>query len=186
MSAPDKAVLAVAPKKTAAPVTERVLDLAFRAVTGNGGAAATAERAAGVLGKGAVLEVQYNPQTLSISAQGGRSGGDDGEDGRKHSPGMQASVPEYMTLSAELELAGEETMKMMNALFALAALDCERQVMFAWGQFCFQGRISSLSGSYTMFKPDGTPVRGKINLTLTACSAQAQEEYWDRAFEEMP
>ncbi len=36
-----------------------------------------------------------------------------------------------------------------------------------WGSFNYKGRITSLSYNYTMFRPDGSPLRVKISVTVT-------------------
>lgn len=36
-----------------------------------------------------------------------------------------------------------------------------------WGSFSYKGRVSSLSYDYTMFRPDGSPLRVKISVTIT-------------------
>jgi nucleoid-associated protein YgaU len=41
------------------------------------------------------------------------------------------------------------------------------EVRFAWGPVIFDGVISSLSERFTLFKPDGTPVRAIVDLTLS-------------------
>jgi len=44
------------------------------------------------------------------------------------------------------------------------------RVLFNWGRvFSFQAVITSLSITYTLFKPDGTPVRAKMKLELQEC-----------------
>ena len=44
------------------------------------------------------------------------------------------------------------------------------RVLFNWGRvFSFQAVITSLSVTYTLFKPDGTPVRAKMQLSLQEC-----------------
>ena len=44
------------------------------------------------------------------------------------------------------------------------------RVLFNWGRvFSFQAVITSLSITYTLFKPDGTPVRAKMKLNLQEC-----------------
>ncbi len=40
------------------------------------------------------------------------------------------------------------------------------KVRFVWGKLDFDGKIISSQISYTMFAPDGTPVRAKLDLTL--------------------
>lgn len=39
-------------------------------------------------------------------------------------------------------------------------------VRFLWGKLDFEGRVESSSVQYTMFSPDGTPVRAAVDLTL--------------------
>ncbi len=44
------------------------------------------------------------------------------------------------------------------------------RVLFNWGRvFSFQAVITSISVTYTLFKPDGTPVRAKMQLSLQEC-----------------
>ena len=40
-------------------------------------------------------------------------------------------------------------------------------VTVIWGTFNFQGRLSSLKLNYTLFKPDGSPLRAKVQLSFT-------------------
>lgn len=35
-----------------------------------------------------------------------------------------------------------------------------------WGSFLFKGRLSKLEVSYTLFKPDGTPLRARAQITV--------------------
>lgn len=47
-----------------------------------------------------------------------------------------------------------------------AASGSPPQVLFAWGPFRFRGVIESLDEEWVLFDPDGTPVRGWIDITL--------------------
>jgi hypothetical protein len=40
------------------------------------------------------------------------------------------------------------------------------QVVFEWGVFYFVAHITTMSQQFTLFKPDGTPVRAKVTLTF--------------------
>jgi hypothetical protein len=40
------------------------------------------------------------------------------------------------------------------------------RVVFVWGEFVFDGAITSFKVQYTMFSNDGKPVRASVNLTL--------------------
>lgn len=39
-------------------------------------------------------------------------------------------------------------------------------VEFAWGRFTFRAIIKSMTQTYTLFMPDGTPVRCKVKMSL--------------------
>lgn len=41
-------------------------------------------------------------------------------------------------------------------------------LIFKWGDFKYRGHLENLSIKYTMFLPDGIPVRAKVNLVLKA------------------
>jgi len=43
-----------------------------------------------------------------------------------------------------------------------------RYVIIFWGSFCFEGRISSLSQEFTLFSPDGIPLRATVNLRFVS------------------
>jgi hypothetical protein len=41
------------------------------------------------------------------------------------------------------------------------------EVAFEWGVFCFAAVITDMTQKFTLFKPDGTPVRAKVDVTFT-------------------
>lgn len=43
------------------------------------------------------------------------------------------------------------------------------------GSFIYKGRMSSLSYDYTLFRPDGSPLRVKISMTVTGCMNKLYE-----------
>jgi hypothetical protein len=52
-------------------------------------------------------------------------------------------------------------------------------VELAWGKFVFECRLKTMSVDYTLFKPDGSPLRAKISLAFvsyTTVKKQAAEE----------
>jgi nucleoid-associated protein YgaU len=57
-------------------------------------------------------------------------------------------------------------------------------VEFIWGEHLdFKGVISSSSVHYTMFNPDGTPVRATISLSITGDEVDALNESKSKTFE---
>jgi hypothetical protein len=39
-------------------------------------------------------------------------------------------------------------------------------VQVTWGNFLFQGRLTTFNVTYSLFRPDGTPVRAKVELAF--------------------
>ena len=37
---------------------------------------------------------------------------------------------------------------------------------FSWGSLCYSGKLVSVSGQYTMFTPEGIPIRAEVSLTM--------------------
>ncbi|WP_165021223.1 hypothetical protein [Dysgonomonas sp. ZJ279] len=62
---------------------------------------------------------------------------------------------------------------MINQLeHALYTIDSEshepRYVIIIWGAFCFEGRATSLSYDYTLFSPEGMPLRVTASLSFSS------------------
>ncbi|VAW60034.1 FIG00613121: hypothetical protein [hydrothermal vent metagenome] len=45
-----------------------------------------------------------------------------------------------------------------------------------WGSFIFFGRMTSMSTNYTLFKPDGSPLRAKVKLKFSGSVSDQQEK----------
>ena len=41
-------------------------------------------------------------------------------------------------------------------------------LILSWGTLLFKGRLSDLQARYTLFRPDGTPVRAEVSISVTA------------------
>ncbi|PTN11652.1 CIS tube protein [Nitrosomonas aestuarii] len=57
-------------------------------------------------------------------------------------------------------------------------------VQLTWGSFLFYGRVESLKLDYTLFKPNGVPLRAKVTLTFT--EYQSSEEIAKEADNQSP
>lgn len=47
-------------------------------------------------------------------------------------------------------------------------------LVLSWGQLQFQCVLTSLSVNYTLFKPDGTPLRAKVNVSFQSFTSESQ------------
>lgn len=138
---------------------------------------------------GKAVEVQYNPSAVQLWADVSSAAC-----GCPQISGMADCTAQSvdrggMTLSMELIVDNTgryETADMVQAFLGLMARERTKQVIFAWEEMTFYGSIQSLSAVYEMFDPDGTPVRGKIQISLSQCSADERVwRYWEQAYRRM-
>lgn len=141
--------------------------------------------------------VQFNPNELSVSAQGGGRAqitdptGNKGITFEPMPPRIQVDVPlifdnvynqdafmsDKFTLgatnlakgaaSAITRQSSDYTIRTQVEGF-IAALRNERtrKVAFTWSSLCYEGLLNSLDTTYTMFNPDGEPIRAVVNMTI--------------------
>jgi hypothetical protein len=94
-------------------------------------------------------------------------------------PGLSAPILQYVhgntrTLSAELYFDTFEDQtdvrQYTNKVYNLLAIDAHTHVppicTVTWGSVSFKGVVDKVSGSFTLFLPNGTPVRAKLNVSL--------------------
>lgn len=54
----------------------------------------------------------------------------------------------------------------VEALIAAIRNSRTREVVFSWGDMCYEGTLTTVSSKYTMFNTAGSPVRANIDITL--------------------
>lgn len=88
-------------------------------------------------------------------------------------------------VTAAVQNASYRVDKQVNALLALTVHGAVRHVVFHWSNFTFAGELTGVTANYTMFNPDGRPVRADVKLTIKendVGDCGAGEAYWDDAF----
>lgn len=88
-------------------------------------------------------------------------------------------------VTAAVQNASYRVDKQVNALLALTVHGAVRHVVFHWSNFTFAGELTGVTANYTMFNPDGRPVRADVKLTIkenNVGDCGAGEAYWDDAF----
>lgn len=63
-----------------------------------------------------------------------------------------------------------------------------REVIFYWSEMAFMGELTGVNATYTMFNPQGNPVRAKVALTIYQSEESentADVQYWNKAFEKL-
>lgn len=131
-----------------------------------------------------LLQVQYNPATLQMSVAAENTRIKNFQTAASSERLQQESKPMSATLSMELVVTGEQTRIKVNGLMGMLENDLTSEVIFCWGNMVFPGKVTSVSASYTMFSSTGTPLMGKIALTIEQ-ESQAEAEYWTKAFERL-
>ncbi len=76
--------------------------------------------------------------------------------------------------------------KRMDAIMSLLSSAATQQVVFFWAKMCFRGTITDVGNKFTMFNPQGNPIRGEMHLELTQDKASKHlnydDKYWENAF----
>jgi hypothetical protein len=108
------------------------------------------------------VEASFNPKELSVDKT---VPWDTDPASTESDPAVQFAGPGSMALQVLLTLEDKSDVRsQVEALMQLARVDDDLKrpprVTFTWGgSFTFEGVIESLSQKYTLFLPDGTPVR---------------------------
>jgi hypothetical protein len=78
--------------------------------------------------------------------------------------------------------------KRMDALMSLFANPATQQVIFFWAKMVFRGTVTDIGTRYTMFNPQGNPIRGEMHIELTQDKSikkmHIDDTYWDNSFKE--
>ena len=119
-----------------------------------------------------VIEVQYNPSTVSISGTMEERKTEAEEQRRKITTITTVGV---VSLSVELvfhSTSAKDTSvaDQMNMLLAMMQKSSTKRVRFSWGNMQVNGRVTSFKGKYDLFHASGLPASGSIQMTIQADS----------------
>lgn len=117
------------------------------------------------------VEVLFNPTQYSVEKSV--------EYGELALPGMDTPVSQFVkgdaeSLSMDLLVdtyeSGDDLRDHIDQLERLVSVDGERHAppicKFVWGDLRFTSVVESLKKEYTLFMPDGTPVRASLSLSF--------------------
>ena len=80
---------------------------------------------------------------------------------------------------------GYSVQAQIDGLVALITQSESRNVVFYWSEMAFAGEVTNVNATYTMFNPQGHPIRGKVTLSIFQLDNEkdsADSLYWDNAF----
>ena len=118
------------------------------------------------------IEVLFNPTEYSLDKSVSY--------GQVTMPGMDTPITQFVhgearSLSMDLLVdtyeSGEDVRKHVSRLDRLVTVDGDRHAppicKFVWGQLNFTSVVESLDKTFTVFAPDGHPVRAELAVTFT-------------------
>ena len=79
--------------------------------------------------------------------------------------------------------------KRMDAMMSLMSSSETQQVIFFWSSMSFRGTLTDIDNKFTMFNPQGHPIRGEMHIELTQDKGikdlNYEETYWQNAFKQV-
>jgi nucleoid-associated protein YgaU len=129
-------------------------------------------------GGGESISFQFNPKELQVDKAAKWKF--DAKAGSKKAPPAQylgpdpASMTLEMFLDASEDTAGDVSKKVKKLTDACIPTQSSKDkgkplpkgVRFGWGSFSFEGYIEKVSAKYTLFRPDGTPIRASCTISM--------------------
>lgn len=126
------------------------------------------------------IEVAFNPTQYSVDKSV--------EYGELSLPGMDTPVSQFVSGDAEslsMDLlvdtyeSGDDVSDKIDELDRLVSVDGDRHAppicKFVWGDLTFTSIVESLKKEYTLFMPDGRPVRATVSLTFKQYETVAKQ-----------
>lgn len=83
---------------------------------------------------------------------------------------------------------GYSVQAQIEGMIGLLSQSETRQAVFYWSDLCFAGEVTAVDAKYTMFNPQGNPIRGTVTLSIQEGDTSADGSggaYWDNAFDEL-
>lgn len=83
---------------------------------------------------------------------------------------------------------GYSVQAQVDGLVALLTQEHSRHVLFYWSEMAFAGEVTNVQARYTMFNPQGHPVRGVVSLNIVqneAVQGSSDSKYWEQAFQNL-
>jgi nucleoid-associated protein YgaU len=130
--------------------------------------------------KGTPIKVLFNPSEYSLQM------GNNYED--TNTAGLEKPLTQFVngqarTLTMDLYFdtytdgGGSDVTKKTNEVAQLLGIDGHEppEVEFRWGEFAFYAVVERLTQQFTMFLPDGVPVRAKLSVTFKGLKSLSEQ-----------
>lgn len=83
---------------------------------------------------------------------------------------------------------GYTVQREIEGMIALITQSETKQVVFYWGDMAFAGEVIAIDAKYTMFNPQGHPVRGTVTLLIQEGGPDSDGSgfaYWEAAYKKL-
>jgi nucleoid-associated protein YgaU len=117
------------------------------------------------------IQASFNPNQYSLSKANSIA--------EAAIPGLEAPILQYVhgnTQTLDMDLffdtyengttVKDETDKIYDLLYIIPATHAPPICTIEWGDFSFDGVLDHVSGKFTLFLPDGTPVRATLSVSF--------------------
>lgn len=129
------------------------------------------------------MDVHFNPESYSITTHGKAVNKQDAGGGVKAQPVDQCRQTLTMKLvfdTYEKQLSVREyTDKLVDIVNSYKKLNETKSIpncKFVWGTLIFRGYMTSIKQDFTMFLPDGKPVRANVDITIESDMVMSSEK----------
>lgn len=78
--------------------------------------------------------------------------------------------------------------RQVEGLFAALRSEYTRRISFIWGNLCYSGYLNTIQAEYTMFNPDGNPIRAEVRIGILCMDENLQQGnmgQWQKHYEEL-
>lgn len=103
----------------------------------------------------------------------------------KFSLSFGSSISAVSGVVKQIKKDGYSVQTQVEGLVALITSPAARQAVFYWRELAFAGEITNVNATYTMFNPQGNPIRATVRLSIRQSDTDESGEdttYWDEAF----
>ena len=98
------------------------------------------------------------------------------------------AVSSVAGIAKQINKDGYSVQAQVEGLIALITQSEARSVVFYWSEMAFAGVVASVDATYTMFNPQGHPIRANVTLHIFQAGEEAvnkEMQYWNKAFNKL-
>lgn len=78
--------------------------------------------------------------------------------------------------------------KQVEGLLAALRNEYTRRISFIWGKLCYSGYLNTIQADYTMFNPEGNPIRAEVRVGILCMDENLEQGnmgQWQKHYDEL-